>query len=65
MKKRINITIDEKSLNMLDDMAQERGIDRSTMITLLVRIREMEQRKAFERYYRDNALDASEVVGYL
>ena len=50
---------------MLDDMAKDRGIDRSTMITLLVRIKEMEQRKAYERYYKDNALDASEAVGYL
>ena len=55
MKKRINITIDEKSLNMLDDMAKDRGIDRSTMVTLLVRIKEMEQRKAYEHYLCNNA----------
>ena len=36
MKKRVNITIEEKMLNTLDKMAEERGVDRSTMISILV-----------------------------
>ena len=37
MKKRINITIDEKTLFIIDKFAEDRGIDRSTMITLCIR----------------------------
>ena len=35
MKKRINITIEDHVLNKIDSMAKERGIDRSTMISIL------------------------------
>lgn len=37
MKKRINITIDDKTLYIVDKLAEQRGIDRSTMITLCIR----------------------------
>lgn len=37
MKKRINISIDENTLYYLDGLAYENGVDRSTLITLLVR----------------------------
>lgn len=37
MKKRVNISIDDKTLYILDKLAEDRGIDRSTMITLAVR----------------------------
>ena len=37
MKKRVNISIDDKTLYILDNLAEVRGIDRSTMITLAVR----------------------------
>lgn len=36
MKKRVNITVEEHVLRKLDEMAKERGIDRSTMISVLV-----------------------------
>ena len=36
MKKRINFTIEESVLNKLDQMAKDRGIDRSTMISVLI-----------------------------
>lgn len=36
MKKRVNFTIEEHVLEKLDKMAKDRGIDRSTMISILV-----------------------------
>ena len=36
MKKRVNITIEDHVLNKVDEMARERGIDRSTMISVLI-----------------------------
>ena len=36
MKKRINITVDEFILKKVDEMAKNRGIDRSTMFSILV-----------------------------
>lgn len=36
MKKRINITIEDHVLNMVDELAKSRGIDRSTMISVLI-----------------------------
>lgn len=36
MKKRVNFTIEEHVLQKLDNMAKERGIDRSTMISILI-----------------------------
>lgn len=36
MKKRVNFTIEEHVLDKLDQMAKERGIDRSTMISVLI-----------------------------
>lgn len=37
MKKRVNITLDDKTLYIIDSLAEDRGIDRSTMITLCIR----------------------------
>lgn len=42
MKKRINITIDDKTLYIVNSLAEERGIDRSTMITLCIRVFDMD-----------------------
>ena len=36
MKKRVNFTIEESVLAKLDKMAKDRGIDRSTMISVLI-----------------------------
>ena len=36
MKKRVNFTIEEHVLEKLDKMAKDRGIDRSTMISVLI-----------------------------
>lgn len=36
MKKRVNFTIEEHVLERLDKMAEARGIDRSTMISVLI-----------------------------
>lgn len=36
MKKRVNFTIEEHVLDNLDKMAKDRGIDRSTMISVLI-----------------------------
>lgn len=36
MKKRVNFTIEERVLAKLDKMADDRGIDRSTMISVLI-----------------------------
>ena len=47
MKKRINITLDDKSLFIVDHMAEDRGIDRSSMITLLIRLYD---EKTFNNY---------------
>lgn len=33
---RINITIDEKTLKLLDEMAKENGLSRSSFIRLLI-----------------------------
>ena len=41
MKKRINITIDDKTLFIIDKLAEDRGIDRSTMITLCIREKDL------------------------
>ena len=43
MKKRINITIDEKTLFIIDKLAEDRGIDRSTMITLCIREKDIKE----------------------
>lgn len=37
MKKRINITIDDKSLYIIESMADDRGLDRSAMIRNIIR----------------------------
>lgn len=37
MKKRVNITMDDKTLYIIDALAEARGVDRSTMITLCIR----------------------------
>lgn len=36
MKKRVNITVEDRLLKILDNMAEERGVDRSTMISLMI-----------------------------
>lgn len=36
MKKRVNISIEEHVLTKVDEMAKQRGIDRSTMISILI-----------------------------
>lgn len=36
MKKRINVTLEEHILHTVDRLAKERGIDRSTMISILI-----------------------------
>lgn len=36
MKKRINVTLEEHILKTVDRLARERGIDRSTMISILI-----------------------------
>lgn len=36
MKKRVNITMEESILSKLDKLAKDRGIDRSTMLSILV-----------------------------
>lgn len=41
MKNRVNITIDKKTLYIIDEMAKDRGIDRSSMITLCIREKDL------------------------
>lgn len=36
MKKRVNVTLEEHILQTVDRLAKERGIDRSTMISVLI-----------------------------
>lgn len=58
MKKRINITIDEKTLYIVDKLAEARGIDRSTMITLCIREKDSLGKYPYALdYYNDLSLD--------
>lgn len=56
MKKRVNMTIEESILKKLDQMAADRGIDRSTMVQILV----------YDSYdlveLRDEGLDTDNIV---
>lgn len=36
MKKRVNVTLEEHIVQTVDMLAKERGIDRSTMISILI-----------------------------
>ena len=65
MKKRINITIDEKTLYIVDKLAEERGIDRSTMITLCIREKDSLKKNPYSYdYYKDNALEPEQACIY-
>lgn len=57
MKKRINITIDEKTLFIVDSLAESRCVDRSTMITLCIRQFDLCRDNFCELYYKYNALE--------
>lgn len=57
MKKRINITIDEKTLYIVDKLAEERGVDRSTMITLCIREKDSLSKDPYSFDYKANALE--------
>lgn len=41
MKKRINISLDDKTLYIIDNLAEDRGLDRSSMIALIIREKDM------------------------
>lgn len=60
MKKRVNITLDDKTLYIIDHLAEGRGVDRSTMITLCIRQFDLEHDRFCENYYKNNALEAFE-----
>lgn len=64
MKKRINITIDEKTLYIVDRLAEERGIDRSTMITLCIREKDLQVANSYAEYYKANALEPKQAYIY-
>lgn len=50
MKKRVNITLDDKTLYIIDSLAEDRGIDRSTMITLCIRQFDLEHDRCCDDY---------------
>lgn len=56
MKKRINISLDEKTLYIVDKLALDRGIDRSTMITLCIREKDGNRLHSYSEEY-DNRLN--------
>lgn len=47
MKKRVNITIEDWLLKSLDEEAKKRGLDRSTLLSMLV----------YDNVYLDSAVD--------
>lgn len=49
MKKRVNITIEDWLLKSLDEEAKKRGLDRSTLLSMLV----------YDNVYLDSAVDPS------
>lgn len=51
MKKRVNISIDDKTLYILDNLAKDRGVDRSTMITLAVRMIDIKYDSEYAKDY--------------
>ena len=55
MKKRINVTIEQHVLEMLDQMVIERGVSRSSMLSYLI-LEEVND------YYKKNALEAHEAA---
>lgn len=50
MKKRVNITLDDKTLYIIDSLAADRGIDRSTMITLCIRQFDLDHDRCCDDY---------------
>ena len=55
MKKRVNVTLEQHVLEILDHMAKDRGISRSSMLSVLI-LDEVND------YYKRNALEAHEAA---